>query len=546
MTLNKLKKNFSFTGYEFLCALACLMVFWGCATVPRNMDIIASVDGEAITVEDLMYSLNISHRLEDLSSAGQLDMSGYIQGLVDDLLIVQEAQRMGMEDYSEMHKKVNAYVLRESVTRLYNDEIVEKSSVSEAEIRERFRRDYERFTLGMISATSQEDAEGILEQLKAGEDFGKLAREHSIDDQRDSLEKTLKRKEMSPVLEKAVLDLTTGETSGLITIGDKLFYIVKLIERQAATEEEFEHISKGIEKQLSTLKINKRSNEYLEELLAKADFEIDREVLETLDLDTEKSREERLKDKRVLVKINDTVLTAGEFAARLNPSQIDLSEKALDNWIDIQVVNDEALSRQYALKSGLKEELRRYKGQLLKKLFANKAIVPEINISSKEMEDYYSRHKADFIKPYRYRIQQITLKTMEDARDVLNSLNGGASFSWLAKARSFDRFASNGGAVGWQTKNELPASAAEMIDTLKSGEISPIFEVGDHFTIIGLQEKSETGFEEFGTVKPIIQQRIFKEKYFEIHNEFIDQLKKDSKIEIYEDAVELFKERLRN
>ena len=545
ITINKLKKTFSYTGYGFLCALACFAVLWGCATVPRETDAIASVDGEAITVEDLIYSLNVSHRVEDLSSAGELDISEFIQRLVDELLVVQEARRMGMEDYPETRKKVDAYVLRESVVRLYNDEILKKVTVSEAELRERFRRDHERFTLSMIAVASQEEAAGILERLTAGEDFGKLAREHSANFSKEGEEKRLKRKEMSPALEKALIDLTAGEISGVISTGDKSFYIVKLIERQEAAEEEFEHVSNDIKNQLSKIKENKRGDEYLAELRAKADIEIDREVLDSLELGKEESRQNSLKDERVLVKVNDTALTAGDFAAGIVPSQINSRERALNSWIDIQVVNDEALRRQYELRSDLKDDLWRYKRQLLKKLFANKVIIPGINISREEVENYYVEHKEDFTKPGRYKIQQITLKTMQDALDALDSLNGGASFSWLAKRSSKDEFSSKGGAAGWQTKKDMPASAAKMIDTIKSGEISPVIEVNDNFRIIMLQEKSEPEFEELGVVMKSIQQRIFRKKYDEIYKGYVDRLKKDSRIEIYEEAVESYKARFR-
>ncbi len=541
ITIIKFKKYLSFTGYSFLCALASLLVLWGCATVPRETNIIASVDGETIIVKDLIYSLDISHRVEDLSSAGKLDISGYIQKLVDELLIVQEAQRMGMEDYPEIRKKVDAYVLRESVVRLYKDEVLDKAHVSEAKIRERFRHDYERFTLGIIATVSLEEAADILERLKTGEDFGELAREHSVDYLRDGGEKTLKIKEMVLVLKKAVLDLSAGEVSGVIAIRDEFFYIVKLIERQKADEDEYEEAAKGIEMQLGKLEIKKRSDEYLEELRARMNVEIDRELLMSLELDKKASRQDSLKDKRVLVKINDTVLTAGEFAVRLVPSQVNSREKALNSWVNIQVVNNEALSRQYELRPDLNGKLRRYKRQVLKDLFANKVIVPGISISREEMEDYYNEHKDDFAKPRRYKIQQVTLKTLKDARNVLKSLNDGASFSWIAKRRSSDSFASRGGAAGWKIKGELSGPAAEIIDTLKPGEISPVLEVNDYFRVIRLQEKSGPEFKEFGEVRKMIQRRIFGKKYKEKYNEYLDKLKEDSQIEIYEEVYELYK-----
>jgi parvulin-like peptidyl-prolyl isomerase len=537
----QLKKSISFTGYSFLCTLACFLVLWGCATVPRETNIIASVDGETIIIKDLIYSLDISHRVENLSSAGKLDISGFIQKLVDELLIVQEARRMGMEDYPEIRKKVDAYVLRESVLRLYKDEILEKAHVSEAKIRERFRHDYERFTLGIITTTSLEDAADILERLKAGEDFGELAREHSVDYSKDGGEKTLKMREMVLALKKAVLDLSDGEISDVIAIREKFFYIVKLIERQDAAEDEYEEAAKGIEMELSKLEIKKRSDEYLAELRARMGVEIDRELLMSLELDNNEGRKQSLKDTRVLVKINNIVLTAGEFAARLAPSQVNSREKALNSWVDIQVVNNEALSRQYELRPSLEGKLRRYKRQVLKDLFVNKVIVPRISITREEMEDYYNEHKDDFVKPRRYKIQQVTVKTLKDARNVLNSLNDGASFSWLAKRRSTDSFASRGGAAGWKVKSELSEPAAKMIDTLQPGEISPILEVKDHFRVIRLQEKSEPDFKEFDEVRKIIHRRMFGEKYKEKYNEYLDKLKEDSQIEIYEEVYESYK-----
>lgn len=325
----KLKEYLPFTRYGFLCILACLVVLWGCATVPRATNVLASVDGDVITAEDLIYSLNIS-------SNEQMNISGVIQSLVDELLIVQEARRMGMEDYPEMQKKVDAYVLRESVIKLYNDEILEKSLVS-------------------------------------GEEVSKLM-------------------------------------------------------------------------------TKKRSDEYLAELRTEAHIEINLELLMSLELDEKESRQDRFKDKDVLVRVYDTVLSTGEFARMLTPLQIDSREKVLNNWIDIQVVNYEALSRQYELKSDLKVKLRRYKRQVLKKLFANKMIIPEISISREE--------------------------------------------------------------------------------------------VADHLNVAGRQEKSQADFEELDAVKQRIQKRIFNKKYNKIYNEYVNRLKKDSNIKVYEEAVELYKARL--
>jgi hypothetical protein len=53
-----------------LCSL--LIFLGGCASLPQREDILAVVNGETITKDDLKYSLQIAHRREDFS---MLDLS---------------------------------------------------------------------------------------------------------------------------------------------------------------------------------------------------------------------------------------------------------------------------------------------------------------------------------------------------------------------------------------------------------------------------------------------------------------------------------------
>src|SRR4030042_5514946 len=116
-------------GSLLLAICSWLIIFGGgCASLPQKENILAVVNGEPITEEDMKYSLQIAHRREDLSSAGTLNLSQFVQKLIDDRLIIQEARRMGMQDYPEVQQAIQAYILRESVVRLHEDEIVNKGA----------------------------------------------------------------------------------------------------------------------------------------------------------------------------------------------------------------------------------------------------------------------------------------------------------------------------------------------------------------------------------------------------------------------------------
>lgn len=110
--------------YFFIISL--IFLNYSCATTREEDLILATVNEEPITKNDLIYSLTITHRKEDLSNAGLLDISKYIQKLIDDKLIINEARIAGLHSDPEIQEKVKAFILRESVTKLHQEEILSK------------------------------------------------------------------------------------------------------------------------------------------------------------------------------------------------------------------------------------------------------------------------------------------------------------------------------------------------------------------------------------------------------------------------------------
>ncbi|MEW6676005.1 MAG: peptidyl-prolyl cis-trans isomerase [Nitrospirota bacterium] len=447
-----------FSLLTFLC---------GCASLLQREEVLAVVDGESITEEDLKYSLNIAHRREDLSSAGALNLSQYVQKLIDDRLLIEEAYRMGMDQYPEVQQAIEAYILRESVVRLHDEEIVQKVSVTEEEIINYYKEKYKK-------------------------------------------------------------EAPAPHRDG------------------AGPDKELEGVRGGIEKAIREQKEKERSDEYLKYLRERAFIKIDRELLSAIKLDGGKEEIEKWsKDKRPLAKVNGSVLEAGDFVAIATPYIRKSNEEILNNWIDRKLIDHEALSRHYEMKPDLAKAVYRYKNQLLKNTFIRRVIIPRIAISDKTLEDYYSRHQKRFIKPAHFKLQQITVKTADEARDILNNLQNGADFSWLAKRRSTDSAASKGGDTGWLTKAELPEPVREIMDTLKIGDISPIIRIDSLYRIIKLQGKTEEEVEGFDKVKDSVYRLCFDEQFNSLLNKYVAQLKAEAQIKIYDEAVQSLEERLR-
>ncbi|NWF75216.1 MAG: peptidyl-prolyl cis-trans isomerase [Nitrospirae bacterium] len=527
---------------KLLLVVYCLMftLLLGCASMKTGDDLVlAIVDGEPMTEEDLKYVLTISHRREDLSSAGSIDLKNYIQKLIDDELIIQEARKSGMDKLPEIKQAIDAYILRESVVRLHDEEIVRKVSVTEEEIKEYYKCNYERFTIGYIETDSEEKAKEALGQLKNNVDFKQIAVAYSLhSSQEKGGEIILLKGTLNPLLKNVIVNLKPGEISDVINNKDK-YYIVKLIERKAAPEDEFKKLQKSIEKEIRKKKEKELSDKYLQYLREKMKVKINRELLAEIKEITEKEeKDSSLIDKEVLVEINgEKVLSVEEFMKLIKSSRIKSTDDLLNSWIERKLIDIEALSRHYEKGKDLQRMIHRYENQLLKKTFTERVIKPQITITEVDLEEYYQNNQTEFLSPAKYRIQQITVKTIEEATEVEKNLRNGADFSWIAKRKSIDSESSKGGEAGWFTKRELSEPLRNIVENLNTGELSPVIQANSQYKIIKILEKQEEAIEEFEKVKNDVSKAVYDKKFKEIVEKYVNQLKKDAEILVYEDVI---------
>jgi parvulin-like peptidyl-prolyl isomerase len=272
---------------------------------------------------------------------------------------------------------------------------------------------------------------------------------------------------------------------------------------------------------------------------------INRELLSKIQVDSKKQEiDSFLKDTKPLVEVNGGTLTVGEFIKLTVSSPGKSADDILNNWIDRKLIDIEALSRHYEKGKDLRELIRRYENQILKNTFIKRVIVPQITVTDEDLKEYYTKNQAEFLKPSQYKIQQIKVKTIEEAREIENSLRNGADFSWIAKRKSIDSATSKGGNAVWVTKKELAEPLINIIDTLSIGEISPVTQVDSHYSIIKIQDKKVEEIEKFEKVKNAVYTATFNKNLKEIIEKYVNQLKQDVKIRIYEDAISSLEEQL--
>lgn len=122
-----------------------------------------------------------------------------------------------------------------------------------------------------VVAEKQAQAQKILERAKAGEDFGKLAREASDDaaTRNDGGDLGYFGKDMLPkAIEEIVFAMKVGEVRGPIR-ADRGFHVIKLVDRKLKDPKPFDEVKDDIRMQLRQKDMERQTKNYLAELRKK-------------------------------------------------------------------------------------------------------------------------------------------------------------------------------------------------------------------------------------------------------------------------------------
>jgi peptidyl-prolyl cis-trans isomerase C len=130
-------------------------------------------------------------------------------------------------------------------------------------------------------------AEDLLKRARAGEDFGKLAKEYSEDpgSKDKGGEYKFPRGQMVKEFETAAFSLNTNQVSDIVTTQFG-YHIIKLSERYPAHKHELSEVSPKIKDYLTQSAIQKQGPEYLDKLQKDASVEILDESLKPAPLDS--------------------------------------------------------------------------------------------------------------------------------------------------------------------------------------------------------------------------------------------------------------------
>jgi peptidyl-prolyl cis-trans isomerase C len=209
----------------------------------------------------------------------------------------------------------------------------------------------------------------------------------------------------------------------------------------------------------------------------------------------ERVEREKASPADVIVRVNDAVLTTEDVDDMLPegermPFTPEEKTALIDRWVEMELLHQEALRRGLRNDPKVRARLESLEREFLADHLAFLELRDRIAVSEEEVEEYFERHRDEYL--YEYRVSHILLNTYEEAQ-AARELIRTKGFAWVANRYSVDPVARRGGDLGYLTKgNMIPAFETVVFD-MQPGEISDIVrsEFGYHIImLVGVREAS--------------------------------------------------------
>lgn len=195
--------------------------------------------------------------------------------------------------------------------------------------------------------------------------------------------------------------------------------------------------------------------------------------------------------------------------------------------------------------SGMSYEdfLAETKNQFLTREVIGQEVARHINITDKEIEEYYNQHKTDFVRDEKVFLSEILISTEgkdaagvaaaeKKAKQVASDASKGQRFSDLARDNSDAATAKQGGELGGYKKGDLSKQIEDAVWNLPKGAVTQPIRIPTGFEILKVDDHTKAGQAQLADVRSDIESILYGPKMQPKVREYLTQLRKTAFLQI--------------
>lgn len=166
------------------------------------------------------------------------------------------------------------------------------------------------------------------------------------------------------------------------------------------------------------------------------------------------------------------------------------------------------------------------------------ALISQVQVSDKETEDYYKKHREEFRRPVEIRARQMLFKTRDEANRILKLLKDGGDFAALARQYSQSPDRENGGDLGYFSPGQLPIEFDAVLFKLQVRQVSDPVASPYGFHLFLIERKRKAGLRPYAAVKAEIAAKLYQQKEEAAFHQWLENLQKSTETNINWDQLQ--------
>jgi parvulin-like peptidyl-prolyl isomerase len=246
----------------------------------------------------------------------------------------------------------------------------------------------------------------------------------------------------------------------------------------------------------------------------------------------------------VLARVGSATLDLGAFASVPADSILKGKEharlrSAVQNWVENQLLAQEAIRRGLENDPAILQELERLRSQLLANAVLERMLPDTFHVGEDEIRSYYERNREDFRRAEEeVRLQQILVPQRFLAEEIYSRASQGEDFATLAQQYSQGAWAAQGGYVGSLPMAQLPEKFRRLLVGARPGQVLRPIQVEDGFVVIKVLGIYPAGsYLELDEVRSRIEMELKRQKYQAAYRELIRTLSSRTDVWINEEVL---------
>jgi len=186
----------------------------------------------------------------------------------------------------------------------------------------------------------------------------------------------------------------------------------------------------------------------------------------------------------------------------------------------------------------------------LERLMREKTVLPS-RVGPTALRAYYDQNPTKFQRPEQVHARLITANVDRQAKPeevakakakidtAYRELQGGKDFGAVAEQYSDDLYRVKGGDLGWVHRGRLEPDFEKVAFSLPLGKVSEPFRTSYGFSLMKVEAREPARQMTFAEISSALQQELEQRKMLELRSAWVEQLKKNARIEIVDDTPDL-------